>query len=89
MFSICIFLSFFAQIRKKAEQDLLIAPRRPAAAAVHILWCIALLLRNDTPYVVSLRIPQGRLLHAGKARFAYSLTVVHFRKSVNMKEIGS
>ena len=34
-------------------------------------------------------LPRDRLLTTGKRRFAYSLTVVHFRKVVIRKKIGS
>ncbi|EBQ9797529.1 hypothetical protein DOR57_23240 [Salmonella enterica subsp. salamae] len=50
---------------------------------------MSLLRQDDTPYIVSLHIPQGRLLHAGKECFAYFLTVLNFRKVVNRQKIGS
>ncbi|EFD1639456.1 hypothetical protein FGT94_26125, partial [Escherichia coli] len=34
-------------------------------------------------------LPRNRPLTTGKRRFAYSLTVVHFRKVVIRKKIGS
>ncbi|EPJ3300178.1 hypothetical protein RFI85_005721, partial [Klebsiella variicola] len=34
-------------------------------------------------------LPRDRPLNTGKGRFAYSLTVVHFRKVVIRKKVGS
>lgn len=47
------------------------------------------LQRRFTPYVVLLPIPDTRPLHTGKRRFAYSAAVVHFRKVVYSKKVGS
>lgn len=45
--------------------------------------------RDDTPYVVSDLSPSPPVLHTGKRRFAYFPAVVHFRKVVIRKKVGS
>ena len=83
------FLLFFTKIRKNPVPDLLSAPRRAAAPAGHILWSPSLSRRDDTPYVVFYPVPDDRVLHTVKRRFAYFPAVVHFRKVVISQKIGS
>ncbi len=73
-------LTFSAEIRKKVVPDLLSGLQRAAAAAVHILWSQSLSRRGNTPYIVFYPVPDDRVLHTGKRRFAYFPAVVHFRK---------
>lgn len=83
------FLSFSAEIRKKVVPDLPEPHRRAAAAAGHILWSLSLFRRGDTPYVVFYPVPEDRVLHTEKRRFAYFPAVVHFRQLRNSVKIGS
>lgn len=79
MFSICIFFSFPAQIRKKAVPDLP-EPHRRAAAHKHNM-CHSV----SGVYHVCCAPPQpcDPARRAGKDRFASFLLVLHFRKVVN------
>lgn len=77
------------EIRKPLVPDLPEMPRRAAAAAGHILWSPSLSRRDDTPYVVFYPVPDDRVLHTVKRRFAYFPAVVHFRKVVIRQKIGS
>lgn len=79
----------FSEIRKLPVPDLRTPPRPAAAAADHILWSLSLSRRGDTPYVVFYPVPDGRVLHTGKQRNDYFLTVLHFRKVVIRQTVGS
>lgn len=78
-----------SQIRFLAVPDLLQMHYRAAAAAVHILWSPSLSRRGNTPYVVFYHVPDDRVLRTRKRHFAYFPAVVHFRKVVIGREIGS
>lgn len=77
------------EIRFLAVPDLPPCLRRAAAAAGHILWSPSLSRRGDTPYVVFYPVPDDRVLHTGKRRFAYFPAVVHFRKVEICRKVGS
>ena len=74
---------------KKGGSGSSLRPRRAAAPAVHILWSPSLSCRGDTPYVVFYPVPDDRVLHTGKRRFAYFPAVVHFRKVGVRQKVGS
>lgn len=50
---------------------------------------VAVILAYDDAICCVPLLPRDRLLTTGKCRFAYSLTVVHFRKVVIRRKIGS
>lgn len=85
MFSLCNFLSFPAKIRFLVVPDLLQPPARhpPGNTA-----CCVVNASLATGYCVR-TLPCDPARRGRKDRFAYSLTVVHFRKVVNRQKIGS
>lgn len=64
------------------------APARSGRRCPYPVFTVAF-RRDDTPYVVFYPVPDDRVLHTGKRRFAYLPAVVHFRKVLIRQKIGS
>uniref|UniRef100_UPI003CC53BA4 hypothetical protein n=1 Tax=Escherichia coli TaxID=562 RepID=UPI003CC53BA4 len=86
MFSISLFLSFLSEIRKKVVQDLPSPPtQRHLPSSQHVVPDSS---ADDTICcVISLTCDASR--RGGKQRYDYFLSVIHFRKPVNNRKIGS
>lgn len=61
----------------------------PPARSGPVIQDVAVSSAEDGAICCVPPLPRDRLLTTGKRRFAYSLTVVHFRKVVIRKKIGS
>lgn len=76
MLHLCWFLTFPAQIRKKAVPDLLQPRQRSGQATQYVAVFSA---ESDAICCVP-PLPRDRPLTTLKGRFAYSLAVIHYRK---------
>ncbi|WP_228708585.1 hypothetical protein [Klebsiella pneumoniae] len=63
--------------------------RTPPARSGPATQDVAVFPADSDPICCVPPLPRNRPLTTGKRRFAYSLTVVHFRKVVIRKKIGS
>ncbi|MGP4875884.1 hypothetical protein ACTXQV_28155, partial [Klebsiella pneumoniae] len=77
---------FFIADPKKASSGSL---RTPPAHSGPATQDVAVFPAVSDPICCVPPLPRNRPLTTGKRRFAYSLTVVHFRKVVIRKKIGS
>lgn len=80
-----LFLSSPVQIRKDAVPDLREPHRRTAAQKHNMCHAVSCFFAN----MLCSPLPRHRPLTTGKRRFAYSQTVVHFRKPLNNGKVGS
>ncbi|AKM38348.1 hypothetical protein PCN061_p6105 (plasmid) [Escherichia coli PCN061] len=63
--------------------------RTPPASSGPATQDVAVFPADSDPICCVPPLPRDRPLTTGKRRFAYSLTVVHFRKLRNSEKIGS
>lgn len=85
MLCISLSLSFHGQIRKKLVPDLLSSLRGAAAQKHKMCHPISCFFANMLCYPLPRDWPLSTVIE----RFAYSLTVVHFRKPLNNEKVGS
>lgn len=79
-------LSSFCSDPKKGSSGSL---RTPPARSGPITQYVAVYSATDDAICCVPPLPRDRPLTTGKGRFAYSLTVVHFRKLRKARKVGS
>nr|QGW60092.1 hypothetical protein HPPIBGPI_00312 [Escherichia coli] len=89
MLNLCCILSFPGQIRIRSEKRLFRICFPASGAQRPNTQDVAVFSDGDDAICCVPPLPRDRPLTTGKRRFAYSLTVVHFRKVVIRKKIGS
>ena len=85
MYHICVFISFYAEIRKKVVPDLSTA--RGAQRRQNTI-CASPSAAFSSIYSVY-PLPGDRVRRSRYCRFVYSLAVLHFRKVVIRRKVGS